>query len=225
MNGDLAAAIGAVITGIAAIITAWAAVIRARKRGNKQCEENLAEARMEAETASAELHKLRMKLSERGEASIWLMGIASVLVVICVALAAFASGDVTATNQGPPGPSGPPGSQGPPGLTGPQGKQGNPGKNGNSGSSGKSGPPGPASNVPGPSGSSGPQGKTGPQGFSSNVPGPQGVQGPQGPRGVQGTQGRQGDPGPTCPPGSRQERITIKPVRSPQKTIIGCVVG
>jgi hypothetical protein len=58
------ATFAAVATGIAAVGTSWAAVIRAKKSGTKECEENLKNAREEAEKANTELHNLRMKNDE-----------------------------------------------------------------------------------------------------------------------------------------------------------------
>ena len=54
----------AVLTGLAAVGTAWAAVLRAKHGGAAECEEELQAARTEAETAQAELHKLRMEHPE-----------------------------------------------------------------------------------------------------------------------------------------------------------------
>jgi hypothetical protein len=53
-------AIAAVLTGTAAVLTAWAAVKRAKSHGTEECEENLAEARKEAEAQAVEVHRLRM---------------------------------------------------------------------------------------------------------------------------------------------------------------------
>jgi hypothetical protein len=50
----------AVLTGLAAVMTAWAAVRRAKHEGSDECERDLAAARLEAEGAAAELHRLRM---------------------------------------------------------------------------------------------------------------------------------------------------------------------
>lgn len=56
--------IAAVLTGTAAVITAIAAVTRAKNTGSRECEENLAESRKEAEATQAEIHRLRMKYPE-----------------------------------------------------------------------------------------------------------------------------------------------------------------
>lgn len=50
----------AVLTGLAAVGTAWAAVLRAKRTGAAGCEEELERVRGEAETANAELHRLKM---------------------------------------------------------------------------------------------------------------------------------------------------------------------
>jgi hypothetical protein len=60
-SGGWLTAIAAVLTGAAGILTAWAAVVRARNEGRRDCEQHLEVARAEAETASAELHQLRMR--------------------------------------------------------------------------------------------------------------------------------------------------------------------
>jgi len=59
LSGD-GALIAACCTGVAAIITAWAAIIRAKKTAAKECHEDLAVARQEAEDAQAKLHHIRM---------------------------------------------------------------------------------------------------------------------------------------------------------------------
>ena len=54
------ALIAAILTGIAAVITAWAAVLRAKDRGARDCNQQLADTRAEAEAARVQLHRLRM---------------------------------------------------------------------------------------------------------------------------------------------------------------------
>lgn len=60
-----ALAIGALFTGLAAVVTAYAAVVRARgeatAHGTAECEEQLADARAEAEQLARELHDERMR--------------------------------------------------------------------------------------------------------------------------------------------------------------------
>jgi hypothetical protein len=62
-TGILAAAI---LTGVAAVMTAWAAVRRAKAEGTERCERELKEARQEAETTAAELHRFRMEHPDTG---------------------------------------------------------------------------------------------------------------------------------------------------------------
>jgi hypothetical protein len=176
-------AIAAVFTGIAGIITAWAALVRARRDGNRQCEEALAAARADAEDAHAELHALRMR--DRGAVD-WLMALAVVLFV-----SATAFGVMALDREGPPGPAGPPGGDGQPGEPG------------------EPGPPGVG--TPGPRGGTGPAGERGPAG--SSAPGVAGEPGPAGPRGEPGQPGERGArgvPGPTCPAGFELNQVELR---------------
>jgi len=206
-----AAVVTALCTGVGGIIASYAALVRARRRGNKDCEEQLSATRAEAERLAAELHEHRM----RG-AIPWLLLLGISLFATSAFFGAIALGRHHTGPPGPPGPQGVPGKsiQGPPGSTtvgvpGDIGPQGPPGRS----VVGATGATGAASNVPGPVGA------TGATGAASNVPGPQGVpgksiQGPPGPAGaasqVPGPPGPRGQPGPTCPTGAHLQRVTLK---------------
>jgi hypothetical protein len=188
-------AIAAVCTGIAGIITAWAALVRARRAGNRQCEEALAEARQDAEAAHAELHHLKMR--DRGAVD-WLMALAVVLFV-----SATAFGVMALDREGPPGPAGPPGGDGQPGQPGEQG------------------PPGVG--TPGPRGGTGERGPAGPSG--SSAPGAAGEPGPAGPRGEPGQPGERGArgvPGPTCPTGTALAEVELRTRQGGSVTAFVC---
>jgi hypothetical protein len=188
-------AIAAVFTGIAGIITAWAALVRARRDGNRACEEALAEARQDAETAHAELHALKMR--DRGAVD-WLMALAVVLFV-----SATAFGVMALDREGPPGPAGPPGGDGEPGQPG------------------EPGPPGVG--TPGPRGGTGERGPAGPAG--SSTPGAAGEPGPAGPRGEPGQPGERGArgvPGPTCPAGTALNEVELRTRQGGSVTAFVC---
>jgi len=176
-------AIAAVCTGVAGIITAWAALVRARRDGNRACEEALAEARQDAEVAHAELHALRMR--DRGAVD-WLMVLAVVLFV-----SATAFGVMALDREGP---AGPPGPAGPRGGAGEQGEPGSPGIG-----------------LPGPRGGTGEPGPPGQPGQSA--PGATGEPGPAGPRGEPGQTGERGArgvPGPTCPASTSLVEVELR---------------
>jgi hypothetical protein len=221
------AVIGALLAGVAGIITAWAAVLRARHDKDAECAGELRAARLEAETAQAELH--RRKMLDDGGAGLWLLlSIACWLLFALMATAAVRSimddevgpAGVPGSNglQGEPGPPGPPGSSivGPPGSAGPPG-------------SSVVGPPG--SSVTGPPGSAGSAGQRGATGSAgppgSAVPGPVGQQGPPGSSvvGPPGPQGRQGEPGPLCPPGYSSRQLTVRTRGNDEASILACVAS
>lgn len=191
-------AIAAVCTGIAGIITAWAALVRARRDGNRACEEALAEARQDAEVAHAELHALRMR--DRGAVD-WLMALAVVLFV-----SATAFGVMALDREGP---AGPPGPAGPRGGTGEQGEPGSPGVG-----------------LPGPRGAAGEPGPAGQPGTST--PGAAGGPGPAGPRGEPGANGQPGErgargvPGPTCPTGTALNEVELRTRQGGSVTAFVC---
>jgi len=235
--------VGAILAGIAAIITAWAAVVRAKKRGSKECEENLAAARAEAEQAHAELHRLKM---ESGEVD-WLLILAAVFTALALILAAISGRThAGAGPPGPPGKNGKNGAPGPPGssVKGDKGDTGAPGStvvqlgNGNAtktppvtGATGATGAAGSSST--GAPGAPGANGATGAAGESIvGPPGPAGkdgesIVGPRGPPGPTGAQGQQGPAGVfTCPKGSSLQHIQVKEARgSTMHTILACVLG
>ena len=222
------ALIAALLTGIAAVITAWAAIVRAKDKGSKDCEESLAAARGEAETAQAALHRLRIAHPEvlDDDAGVIGPGLLFAVTVVLVAASlvfAVAAGHNRAQIHLVPGPEGPPGSSGPMGPQGPQGSTGNPGNPGKTAvvtvpgttpvTVAGQGPQGP----PGPTGNQGSPGPTGPQGAS-------GVQGVQGIQGLRGEIGATGRPGPTCPPGSSLQQLQVSLKNGFFKTALLCVI-
>lgn len=205
------------------MITAWAAVVRAKKQGNKQCQEDLAACRAEAEAAQARLHRLRMAHPEDDDetgdvSSTLLLVLAGLFVVLSVVFGLLASPNKAASSPGqtgqtgPPGPPGKTGPPGAPGKTGPQGPVGKTitsvvthvvtpvqtstqgGSTGATGSTGSTGGPG-AAGQPGAAGTSGGVGPAGP-------PGPAGAPGPQGTTGKTGATGTPGAVGPQGPRGA-----------------------
>jgi len=126
-----AAVVTALCTGVGGIIASYAALVRARRRGNKDCEEQLSATRAEAERLAAELHEHRM----RG-AIPWLLLLGISLFATSAFFGAIALGRHHTGPPGPPGPQGVPGKsiQGPPGpagaasqVPGPPGPRGQPG--------------------------------------------------------------------------------------------------
>jgi hypothetical protein len=195
------AVIAAILTGVAGIVTAWAAVIRARKRGAKWCEEQLAGARAEAEQLAAELHRERMG---RGDGAVWLMVVATAFLAACL-IAVATVGATEPTNRGPAGP---------PGEPGPPGAQGDRGPAGQAGDSGAPGPPGVDA-----TGTAGPPGPVGARGAAGD-PGPTGAAGA---RGTAGAPGARGAPGPSCPAGFSLRPLTVKTAsRGPAARILAC---
>lgn len=214
--------IAALLTGVAGIITSWAALVRARKRGTRYCEEQLAGARHEAERVHAELHALRMR-GDRGESDGWLMALAVVLFIVTAVLASLG-----VDREGPPGPRGPAGAsvegpRGPPGERGQVGEQGPQGPPGsaNSGSQGATG----ATGAAGAAGEVGEPGDGGPTELIPGPVGPQGPAGPAGPLGPQGQAGPQGQPGPTCPLGSGLEAVELKGQGNNSIVAFVCKIG
>lgn len=202
-------ALGALLTGIAGCLSAWAAIVKARNAGRAECEERLQQVRVEAETATAEVHAWRMRHpDETGETNVWVL-----VAVVCFALCGFflsiAIADATDGGirdeppaQGERGPAGPAGPQGPPGARGPAG---NPGVQGERGPPGNTGPGG----VPGSPGSPGVDGTAGPAGNP-------------GPAGRNGAPGAHGPPGPTCPAGFRVRELTVR-TRGGDEQVAACV--
>ena len=222
-DGALTAAL---LTGIAAIITAWAAILRAKDKGSKDCEDRLAAARGEAETAQAALHRLRIAHPEviddgdAGQISPTLLLLLTGLFVTASVIFAVIAGHNRAQIHTIPGPEGPPGSTGPMGPTGPPGS---------TGQSGKTAVVTVPAAVPVTVAGQGPQGPPGPTG-NQGTPGPVGPQGPSGAQGVQGIQGLRGEvgatgkPGPTCPPGSSLQQAQVSIKNGFFKTALLCVI-
>ena len=170
----------AILSGVSGIIMAWAALVRARRHGNKRCEEALSLARYEAEEAKLNLHNERM----RGYC-----GAIDILMLFSVCLFSISSisGGVAIGSYLEEK-----------GATGAQGEQGVQGKDGEQGPQGIQGPPG--NSITGPSGPAGPAGLPGPSGVPGSS-GPSGISGNTGSPGVAGPQGVPGPTGPPCPAG------------------------
>jgi hypothetical protein len=213
------AVIAAVFTGIAGVIASYAALVRARRHGNRDCEDRLRVARAESEDLARELHEYRL----RGAVDLlWLFAVALFGLALVFGAIGFSH-----ETQGPPGPPGPAGEPGPPGesVTGPPGSSsGSPGP----GSAGATGEPGtPGASVSGPPGPPGPAGAsvTGPAG----EPGQAGAAGARGPTGAKGPTGRTGQtgargmPGPTCPINATLKLLTVKTERGGSELVLACV--
>lgn len=233
------AAIAAICTGAGGLITSYAALVRARRRGTKHCEEQLAAARAEAEKLAADLHAERMR-GDAGKVDVlWLFAVGLLAAALIFGSLAIGSAQSTTGEQGPPGPPGKDSTvPGPPGST----TVGVPGEPGQPGQPGAAGSPSDVAGPPGRAGATGSQGRTGAAG-SAGAPGaagaagkpgergPQGVPGKDstvpGPQGIPGVQGRQGEPGPTCPRGSKLQPLQVKVSGHQGGTIAAllCVVG
>ena len=241
------AAVGVCLTGIAGVVTAVVGVRKARAESAADCHQRLRAMQEEAEQLSEELHKYRMERDDRpgsddGRANFWLV---AALVFFALAVAIGFWGHVVHGPPGPPGPRGPAGStgsSGPPGqtpapnttivvipgtgtntdqgaaTTGPAGATGNPGAPG-VGTPGSQGVPG-ASGASGQPGASvtGPPGPPGPAGPAGDT-----ITGPPGPPGPTGETGRAGSPGPTCPPNTSLQPITVKTAKGGSIDIFACV--
>jgi hypothetical protein len=219
---------------------------RSKAEGAKDCHEQLAEARREAEEYSAELHRLRMAhpdISEDdGRASLWYI-VSVALFVLAAIILVVASGLLERT--GPAGPKGDKGDSGINGTPGPQGPQGTtgttivvvPGTGTATNSAGEetsvapqatTGPNASSLGSPGATGATGAGGATGPAGAS--ITGPPGPPGPIGPAGAPGPKGESvtgpaGPPGAStfsCPSGFSPQSVSIN-AKGGQQTIFACV--
>ena len=75
------------------LLDAWAAIVKARKQGRADCEDELRQARLEAEQASGELHRMRMRHPEDGHVSKHLSFGRGRLFVLCALFTSIAVTD------------------------------------------------------------------------------------------------------------------------------------